>query len=95
MTRASTRSHDLVASMLFLIDPRTEEADAVTAIARMDLDTAQELLTLVSNWAAGELEVRADRLEVTPAALMAVIEGELREVADQMDRLDHEGGLFT
>ena len=95
MTHTQTRNQDLVTLMLHLVDPRTEEDDAVTSIEALDLDTAKELLTMVSSWTAGELETRAERLEVTPATLMGSVERDLREAAAQMDRLDHEGGLFT
>lgn len=95
MTNASTNNQKLVSQLLLLIDPRTEEDDAVAAIEALDLDTAKELLTMVSSWTAGELETRAERLEVTPATLMELIERQCREAAEQMDRLDHEGGLFT
>lgn len=95
MTQAPTRSHDLVTLMLFLVDPRTDEDAAVTSIEALDPDTAKEVLTMISSWTAGVLDVDAENKGVPIGAVMKIIEANLRETADQMDRLDHEGGLFT
>jgi hypothetical protein len=95
MTQTPTRSNDLVTLMLFLIDPRTDEEAAVTSIEALDEETAKEVLTMISSWTAGVLDVNAENKGVPVGAVMQIIGTSLRETADRLDRIDHEGGLFT
>lgn len=92
-----TYNHDLATLMLFLVDPRTDDDKLVDTIEALDAGVAKELLTMLSAWTVGRLEMDAERHEITIPALMEIVAREVRETADELDNqdlLDHEGGVF-
>lgn len=95
MTETANEVRRVVSVLSFLIDPRLDEPALARTIEAMDEETAKDVLTAACAWIGGAIEVNAENKGIPVERLMAIVRKGLDNSITEVDRLDHEGGLFT
>lgn len=79
----------------YLMDPRLDEEVMAGIVEGMDEETAKDVLTAAMAWISTAIESSAEEKGIDVGELITIIRDGLDGSIADLDRLDHEGGLFT